>query len=140
LCFKIGMMRCGRLLVEDSPENLIRDYGLPSLEDVFLKVCLKDIGKSSAGQFTEAERNSNETASVRTQTELQPSQSSTAASNNNEERTLRNKSDQIKSVFKKRQMFDLRSSLPSPHVIRVLLRKNALVMIRNFGYTIFTFS
>ena len=132
-------MRCGRLLVEDSPENLIRDYGLPSLEDVFLKVCLKDISKSSAGQFTEAERNSNETIPVRTQTEPQPSQSSTAASNNNEERTLRNKSDQIKKN-KKRQMLDLRSSLPSPHVIRVLLRKNALVMIRNFGYTIFTFS
>lgn len=36
-------MRTGRLLVEDSPENLLRNFGGPTLEDVFLKLCLKDV-------------------------------------------------------------------------------------------------
>ncbi|KAI9553798.1 ABC protein [Daphnia sinensis] len=41
---KIGLMRSGRLLTEESPENLLRMYGLSSLEDVFLKLCVKDNG------------------------------------------------------------------------------------------------
>jgi hypothetical protein len=48
------MMRSGRLLVEESPANLLRDYGLSSLEDVFLKLCLKDDGNVPAGQSTES--------------------------------------------------------------------------------------
>ena len=32
------MMRGGRLLVEDSPENLLRTHNLLTLEDVFLKL------------------------------------------------------------------------------------------------------
>ena len=36
------MMRSGRLLVEESPENLLNSYRLPSLEDVFLKICIRD--------------------------------------------------------------------------------------------------
>ena len=35
-------MRSGRLLVEESPENLLNSYHLPSLEDVFLKICIRD--------------------------------------------------------------------------------------------------
>ncbi|EFX61237.1 ABC protein, subfamily ABCH, partial [Daphnia pulex] len=42
----IGMMRCGRLLVEDSPDNLLRKYGLSTLEDVFLKLCRKENSKN----------------------------------------------------------------------------------------------
>jgi hypothetical protein len=38
------MMRSGRLLAEDSPENLLRHYNLSSLEDVFLKLCMADCG------------------------------------------------------------------------------------------------
>jgi ABC-type multidrug transport system ATPase subunit len=80
LCFKIGMMRGGRVLVEDSPENLIRDYGLPSLEDVFLQVSLKDGSRSSDEQLTEDVTSSDEAAPVETQ-EPQPSESSAEASN-----------------------------------------------------------
>lgn len=130
------MMRGGRLLVEDSPENLIRDYGLPSLEDVFLKVCLKDGGRSSDEQLAEDVTSSNEAAPVETQIEPQPSESSAEASNKIGKRTPNEKSDKIKSVPRKRQSFNLKSSLPTPHFIGVLLRKNALVMIRNFGYHI----
>lgn len=36
------MMRSGRLLAEESPKNLLRIYGIKSLEDVFLKLCMKD--------------------------------------------------------------------------------------------------
>lgn len=41
------MMRSGRLLAEESPEKLLMDYGLPSLEDVFLKLCIKRTGSES---------------------------------------------------------------------------------------------
>ena len=34
-------MRSGRLLVEESPNNLLYSHGLDSLEDVFLKLCVK---------------------------------------------------------------------------------------------------
>ena len=35
------MMRGGRLLVEDSPENLLRTHNLLTMEDVFLKLSRK---------------------------------------------------------------------------------------------------
>lgn len=35
-------MRSGRLLAEESPQTLLRLHGLVSLEDVFLKLCMKD--------------------------------------------------------------------------------------------------
>jgi hypothetical protein len=44
------MMRSGRLLTEESPENLLRDYNLPSLENVFLKLCMKDEGENGIQQ------------------------------------------------------------------------------------------
>lgn len=44
------MMRSGRLLTEESPDNLLRDYNLSSLEDVFLKLCMNDEGKNKIEQ------------------------------------------------------------------------------------------
>ncbi|CAG7829425.1 unnamed protein product [Allacma fusca] len=38
----IGLMRSGRLLAEDSPSNLLKLHQCISLEDVFLKLCMKD--------------------------------------------------------------------------------------------------
>lgn len=35
-------MRSGRLLAEESPDTLLANYNLPTLEDVFLKLCMKD--------------------------------------------------------------------------------------------------
>ena len=37
------MMRSGHLLAEESPNNLLAVHGLESLEDVFLKLCMKDV-------------------------------------------------------------------------------------------------
>jgi hypothetical protein len=36
------MMRSGRLLAEDTPHNLLTRFSLGSLEDVFLKLCVKE--------------------------------------------------------------------------------------------------
>ena len=39
-------MRSGHLLAEESPQNLLSLHGLNTLEDVFLKLCMKDgVGK-----------------------------------------------------------------------------------------------
>ncbi|XP_066951029.1 ABC transporter G family member 20-like isoform X1 [Macrobrachium rosenbergii] len=39
---KVGLMRGGRLLAETSPSSLIKHFNIPSLEDIFLKLCLQD--------------------------------------------------------------------------------------------------
>ncbi|XP_063608596.1 ABC transporter G family member 20-like [Penaeus indicus] len=39
---KVGLMRGGRLLAETSPSSLITHFAIPSLEDIFLKLCLVD--------------------------------------------------------------------------------------------------
>ncbi len=38
----VGLMRHGRLLAEGPPLNLLETYGLPTLEEVFLKLCIRD--------------------------------------------------------------------------------------------------
>ena len=42
-------MRNGKLLAEDSPLQLLSIYGLESLEDVFLKLCIKDDKEINGG-------------------------------------------------------------------------------------------
>lgn len=39
---QVGLMRGGRLLAETSPMSLINHFKIPSLEDIFLKLCLED--------------------------------------------------------------------------------------------------
>ncbi|KAI9553796.1 ABC protein [Daphnia sinensis] len=46
----IGLMRSGRLLTENSPENLLQKYALSSLEDVFLHLCMKDFSHSQQAE------------------------------------------------------------------------------------------
>ena len=43
----VGMMRFGRLLAEDSPQNLMEMHGKANLESVFLHLCLSDDNESS---------------------------------------------------------------------------------------------
>lgn len=38
----VGLMRFGRILIEESPEYLLKRYNYPTLEEVFLKVCELD--------------------------------------------------------------------------------------------------
>lgn len=55
-------MRSGRLLAQESPDNLLRNYGIDSLEEVFLKLCMKD-GKSKRPETVTNAVSSNGTAS-----------------------------------------------------------------------------
>ena len=50
----VGLMRHGRLLAEDCPTSLLENYGLPTLEDVFLKLCIRD------GRLNESSESVNE--------------------------------------------------------------------------------
>ena len=36
----VGLMRNGALLAEENPSKLMESYNLPTLEDVFLKLCM----------------------------------------------------------------------------------------------------
>lgn len=46
ICFQIGLMRGGRFLAEEAPDELIRRYNAENLEDVFLKLSvLQNMGK-----------------------------------------------------------------------------------------------
>ena len=38
----VGLMRRGRLLAENSPEDLLMEHNLETLEEVFLKLCMSD--------------------------------------------------------------------------------------------------
>lgn len=38
----VGLMRQGRLLAENSPEQLLAQYNMETLEEVFLKLCMTD--------------------------------------------------------------------------------------------------
>lgn len=46
---KIGLMRSGHLLAEDSPANLLKIHQCIGLEDVFLKLCMKDKSTNNTG-------------------------------------------------------------------------------------------
>ena len=51
------MMRAGRLLTEDSPQNLLMKHNRTSLEDVFLSLCVKsEIQSSPATTVEEGEK------------------------------------------------------------------------------------
>lgn len=44
----VGLMRQGRLLAENSPDQLMADHALDTLEDVFLKLCMSDMSLKAA--------------------------------------------------------------------------------------------
>ena len=44
----VGLMRQGRLLAENSPDQLMADHNLDTLEDVFLKLCMSDVSFKAA--------------------------------------------------------------------------------------------
>ena len=48
----VGLMRAGRLLAENSPEELMAQYNLETLEEVFLKLCMSDNSIKAASLAT----------------------------------------------------------------------------------------
>jgi hypothetical protein len=49
-------MRDGRILAEDSPEDLLATHGVPTLEDVFLRICLS-VDVTANGDAHQARQN-----------------------------------------------------------------------------------
>lgn len=64
----VGLMRHGKILAEDSPDELMHKHGLHNLEDVFLKLCVTDssrratalAGSSSSSPATKLDHNYDE--------------------------------------------------------------------------------
>jgi len=52
----VGLMRHGKILAEDSPDELMRTHGLTNLEDVFLKLCVTDSSHRAAIQARDNNR------------------------------------------------------------------------------------
>lgn len=61
-CVQIGVMRKGRLLVEDSPDTLMQTYGCDLLEQVVLKLCRKD--DHASGKSSDSSSSNNNISSV----------------------------------------------------------------------------
>jgi ABC-type multidrug transport system ATPase subunit/ABC-type multidrug transport system permease subunit len=53
----VGFMRDGKLLAEDNPNALLEKYLLPTLEDVFLKLCFLENSRQSDSQEMSCNRN-----------------------------------------------------------------------------------
>ncbi|XP_057369454.1 ABC transporter G family member 20-like [Daphnia carinata] len=115
----IGLMRSGRLLVQDSPENLLNNYRAPSLEDVFLKLCIKDDGKNQLDCDTEAHASNAVPAST---------QHSTCRLNTS---VTEHPSSSKGPCLKIPRL--------SAHRIGALVRKNYVLSFRNIGIFLFTY-
>ena len=61
----VGMMRFGRLLAEGSPSDLLEKYSRPSLEEVFLNLCLGDDVDEEGKKKEEKEKAGEESIKVR---------------------------------------------------------------------------
>jgi hypothetical protein len=102
------MMRSGFLLAEDSPQNLLNKHNLVSLEDVFLKLCVK-------------QQVQNRDLSV----------ASLATTNNNTQHLG------IAATKKQGKNRGFKFNVPSPQRVFALLHKNFLQLFRNVGYNLF---
>ena len=52
----VGLMRAGRILAEASPSQLLSSYSEPTLENVFLKLCVSDEQSSARGATQKKEQ------------------------------------------------------------------------------------
>ena len=109
------MMRSGRLLTEDSPENLLSKHNLSSLEDVFLKLCMKnDVDDGNSPAVPSTSRGGND------QMPIPPSLA-----------RARQEQSKISSIKRPSRVF--RPSLPSFYRTGTLAHKNFVQTFRNFG-------
>jgi hypothetical protein len=150
------MMRSGRLLAEDSPENLLREYNLSSLEDVFLKLCMADCGNEdkTANRIPTQQQCTGGIDNVA----FHPSSSELDISGTEnpqqmELNLLHRKKHELPlslsladisqtsfpnfngtGVNKRSNRIFTKSVLPSANRLSALIRKNGLQMFRNIGY------
>ena len=113
---QVSMMRSGRLLVEDSPKNLLVFHEMTTLEDVFLKLCIKDVEESS--KETRKEENL-------------PSYRAIADDEINFRKINASLDESLEIKKKKKKTFDM--NMPSARRTRALIHKNFLQLFRNLG-------
>ncbi|XP_057369450.1 ABC transporter G family member 20-like [Daphnia carinata] len=138
----VGMMRSGRLLVEDSPEKLLRTFQLSSLEDVFVQFCIRADGRHSIGQVSSTGSNAvicDSTESIASQTLSRETNVNTENPLNVSETIQPVKDDCVSSKAGLCQSFNYKNILPCPHRLSVLIRKNYLMSFRNIGLFLLTF-
>jgi hypothetical protein len=131
-------MRSGRLLAEDSPENLLREYNLSSLEDVFLKLCMADCGNEdkTANRIPTQQQCTGGIDNVA----FHPSSSELDISGTENSRRLKLENQTNfpnlngTRVSKRPNRICNKSVLPSSNRLSALIRKNGLQMFRNIGY------
>lgn len=106
------MMRSGRLLAEDSPQNLLAVHEMTTLEDVFLKLCIKDVEQSP---------------------EEQSKGTSYRAIKDDENIPKNNNSMSRRLKIKKKIGKTCNVQIPSARRTCSLIHKNFLQLLRNFG-------
>ncbi|EFX70382.1 ABC protein, subfamily ABCH [Daphnia pulex] len=163
----IGMMRSGRLLAEESPNNLMRNFRRPSLEDAFLKLCMDEqqtesmvnasISNATIQNTEEAQQQQPQGDSV-DYAEGVVSQTDVAETSVHRQRHSNSRgsidsatssssnatfnlgiSDSTGAKIRKRKNHSLKLSLPSIHRLGALIRKNYLMTFRNFGIFVFIY-
>lgn len=157
-------MRHGRLLAEDSPAKLLIQYNASLLDDIVLKLCLKDESgePDDDGALLKRRRSSrllsltgtNVNKSARTS----PSPSSKSQQNHDKSVNLTPKKEFIGAKYKdnnlmesskriqiissqemgqKQKTNDNNANTSSNNRLRALIVKNWLVLFRNFGFLLF---
>lgn len=123
---RVGLMRNGRILAEDSPENLLNTFEESTLENVFLKLCLKDqiipiAGTSNAAICSnEVQKNS--------------------INFDQEQNKMKAKRSCLKSIITTpKEEFKKAMRLPKWNNLKGLFFKNSLLMRRNIGFLVFEF-
>ncbi|XP_032783716.2 ABC transporter G family member 20 [Daphnia magna] len=127
----IGMMRSGRLLVEDSPENLLINFNCPTLEKVFFQLCIKDDGKNPLDGGTATNANDSNPVAAPTIHSGKPKS------------TLEHGIYEINSVVTEHPSSGKSPCFKIPqlsaHRIGALIRKNYVLSFRNIGLLLFTY-
>jgi len=123
------MMRSGRLLTEGAPQNLLIQHNLSSLEDVFLKMCLKDVNNNERNAQSVVP--STTTATIINRHNTQQRQQMQIAGLNGDSRNSNGDAIGVNSTPTKSRKRNFK--LPSPHRTLALLHKNYLQTFRNIG-------
>ena len=123
-------MRSGYLLAEGSPQNLLLNHNLRSLEDVFLKLCMKDDSNNE-------ERDSSvvlaTTTTVVNRHNTQQRQQIAGWSNDNTVQNINPNGVSVANTVERKKRRNRDFQFPSPHRTLALLHKNYLQTFRNIG-------
>ncbi|XP_042216216.1 ABC transporter G family member 20-like [Homarus americanus] len=149
---KVGLMRGGRLLAETSPSSLIHHFGIPSLEDIFLKLCLEDgaqenrQGKHNNG-FDDVDGSPPHKVTTPTTTTITTSLPTARGVTSNLKKEINSATGQItlrdsdeKAILMSPWVQTSKyERIFSPYRFGALLMKNFIRLWRNIGFLLFSF-